>query len=320
MAARRHWRFVVRDQYGFVIQNAQVFVYQPGTTTAFTGTAYNAASGGSPVTNPFTTNAFGEVEAWFDTAQVVDVLVTDNTNTAYRAVGGVSDTLDFPSFTEKDDIYVSASDGATAVGVVGDITAIDPGDAAAAGASGRYADAAHQHTNTGLPNAHGIASHTDVTRSVFLAVNDGAVADGGTLAVRGTLPDALRVITLADAATSGALWVFEVPNNWASGAIGVEIWHAGQTTAGGVVRWSIDMDTIAEGASVVAAGTTVAFNGQAPTTADLLVKEAIQTLETPAAAGDMIRLSVRRIGADAGDTYAASTSLIGVRLTYTANQ
>ena len=86
MAARRHWRFTVRDQFGFVIQNAAVFVYQPGTTTVFTGTCYNAPSGGGTITNPFTSNDQGEVEGWFDTAQVVNVLVTDNTDTAYRAV------------------------------------------------------------------------------------------------------------------------------------------------------------------------------------------------------------------------------------------
>ena len=319
MAARRHWRFVVRDQYGFVIQNAKVNVYLPGTTTVFAGTAYDAASGGSPVTNPFTTNAFGEVEAWFDTAQVVDVQVDDNTNLAYRAVGGVSDTQDFPTFTEKDDIYVSASDGATAVGLSGDIVDIDAGDATVAGASGRYADAAHQHEYTTPPNAHSAASHSNITRQLFLPVLD-VINDGGTIATRGTAPDALRVLTLVDAASAGMSWVFAVPDDWATGALTCEIWHAGQTTAGGVVRWTIDSLAAAEGASVVAAGTSASFTGQAPTTADLLVKEAVQNLITPAAAGDLVRVNVRRIGADGADTYAASTSLIGILVGYTANQ
>src|SRR5215216_4362831 len=102
MAARRHWRFLVRDQYGYLIQNASVFVYQPGTTTAFLGTAYTAASGGSTTTNPFTTNAQGEAEAWFDTEQTVDVLVTDNTDTAYRVSEGSGTPRSFTSFTEAD--------------------------------------------------------------------------------------------------------------------------------------------------------------------------------------------------------------------------
>lgn len=164
MAARRHWRFVVRDQYGYVIQNAKVNVYLPGTTTVFAGTAYDAASGGGTVTNPFTTNAFGEVEAWFDTAQVVDVEVNDNTNTAYRAVGGASDLVDFSAFTEKDDIYVSASDQfpddadlPTSVGEAGDIGAniADPFTtvSATAGSTTEWADAGHRHPFTGLSPA-----------------------------------------------------------------------------------------------------------------------------------------------------------------------
>lgn len=157
MAARRHWRFTVRDQFGYAIQNAAVFVYQPGTTTTFTGTCYNAASGGSPITNPFTTNNQGEVEGWFDTAQVVDVLVTDNTDTAYRAVFPTTPTP-FTSFTEKDDIYVSASDQvSTDFGEAGDFAAtlVNPFTAvtAVAGATGEYADAAHVHPYTALTPA-----------------------------------------------------------------------------------------------------------------------------------------------------------------------
>lgn len=318
MAARRHWRFTVRDQYGFVIQNAAVFVYQPGTTTVFTGTCYNAASGGGAITNPFTSNSQGEVEGWFDTAQVVDVLVTDNTDTAYRAISPTT-LISFTSFTEADDIYVSASDGATAVGVSGDITDIDPGDATAAGASGRYADAAHQHENTAVPNAHGATEHTNITRKFFLPVLD-VVNDGGTVATRGTAPDALRVVTLADAASTGMSWVFNVPSDWASGAMTCEITHAGQTTTGGAVRWTIDSQIVAEGASIVAAGTSATFTGATLATADLLVIEAAQDLETPTAVTEIMRVNVRRIGGDGADTYAASTSLIGILIGYTATQ
>jgi hypothetical protein len=154
MAARRHWRFTVRDQFGFVVQNALVFVYQPGTTTVFTGTCYNAASGGSTITNPFTTNSQGEVEGWFDTAQVVDVLVTDNTDTAFRAVSPTL-PISFTSFTEADDIYVSASDQvSTDFGEAGDIGAdiANPYTSvtATAGATGEYADAGHRHPYTAL--------------------------------------------------------------------------------------------------------------------------------------------------------------------------
>jgi len=319
MASRRHFRFIVRDAYGYAIQNAKVNVYLPGTTTVFSGSAFNADSGGGSVTNPFTTNDQGEVEAWFDTAQVVDVAVDDNSNAAYRAVDGVGGAFSFAPFTEAHDIFVDPADSPTAVGASGDIVDIDAGDATAAGASGKWADAAHQHEYTTLPNAHGAASHTNITRQLFLPVLD-VVNDGGTIATRGTAPDALRVLTLADAASTGMSWVFAVPDDWASGVLTCEIWHAGQTTTTGSVRWTIDSLAAAEGASVVAAGTSASFTGQAPTTADLLVKEAVQNLITPAAAGDLVRVNVRRIGADGADNYAASTSLIGILVGYTAVQ
>ena len=171
--ARRHWRFVVRDQYGFVIQNAKVNVYQPGTTTNFVGNAYDAVTGGSAVTNPITTNAFGEAEAWFDTAQVVDVQVDDNSNLAYRAVGGASATVDFSTFTEKDDIYVSASDQQVIdFGEVGDIAAgiINPYTAVTgvAGASLEVADAAHVHPYTALTPAAAIKRSTVASAGTLL--------------------------------------------------------------------------------------------------------------------------------------------------------
>lgn len=170
--ARSHFRFVVRDAYGYAIQNAKVNIYLPGTTTVFSGTAYTTSGGGTTATNPFTTNAQGEIEAWFDTPQEVDVQVDDNTDTAYRAVEGASNVLSFATFTEQDTIYD------------------DPTDAM----------------------AHGASYHTNITRQLWLPVNDGAVLDGGTLSSLGTAPDIIRTISMADAATSGASWGFTVPD------------------------------------------------------------------------------------------------------------
>lgn len=162
---RKHWRFVVRDQYGYVIQNAKVNVYQPGTSNSFTGSAYNAASGGSTVTNPFTTNSQGEVEAWFDNAQPVDVQVDDNTDTAYRAVNGASAVVSFTTFTEADEIHIAPADqGSNDAGEAGDIavTLVNPFTAvtAAAGATGEWADAAHVHPYTALTPAAPVLDRT----------------------------------------------------------------------------------------------------------------------------------------------------------------
>jgi len=328
MATRRHWRFIVRDQYGFAIQNARVDVFQPGTSNAFTGTAHTAMTGGSALTNPFTTNSQGEVEAWFTNAQSVDVQVSDNGGTAYRAVNGSGAVVPFTTFKEEDEIHMSPADDQADAdeailqpGVSGDILDIDAGDATIAGATGKYADAGHQHEYTTVPNAHGIAQHTDVTRFLWLPIHDGVVLDGGTLASRGTAPDIIRVITLADAVTSGASWAFLLPDDYVTNSsLTFEIYHAGQTTTSGSVRWSTNMDVRAEGGSIVTVQGSAAFTGQAPTTADLLVIEAGQALGVTGVAGDLVRINIRRLGADGADNYAASTSLIGLKVSYTGSQ
>lgn len=340
MAARRHWRFVVRDQYGYVIQNAQVFVYQPGTTTAFTGTAYDAASGGSPVTNPFVTNSQGEVEAWFDTAQVVDVLVTDNSNTAYRAVDGAAATVDFSSFTEKDDVYAAASDTAISKATTTEIQDITAAlQAEAAGASNTWADGSHVHGHSALSanphgsgdhsqtlsvNPHGAADHTNVTRQLYLPAAIGT-PQVGALASLGTYPNILRVTTLADAInTNGMFWHFTVPDDWASGSLTIRpIWVPGSTDAvAHTVRWQFDAKALAASVDVTAAGTTVTWTGDsAARTANQIVYDTpTDTTVTPSAAGEVFRFAITRLGSDGADTYVGVVNLAGVLVSYTANE
>jgi len=106
ISVRRHWQYVVRDEYGNAIENAAVFVYQPGTTTDFLGGAFDALSGGSAAVNPFITGSDGKAEGWFDTPQAVDILITDNGDLASRS--GSSGTISFVSFTEHDLIVPGA--------------------------------------------------------------------------------------------------------------------------------------------------------------------------------------------------------------------
>lgn len=140
IAVRRHFKYLVKDEYGNAISNAQVFVYQPGTTTNFLGTAYTTLSGGTTTTNPFTSNSQGEIEAWFDTPQAVDLLITDNSDAAIRA--GYSTPISFTSFTEFGLI------GTGIEGTAGTITTIEVGDSAAAGSSTIAAAGDHNHPVT----------------------------------------------------------------------------------------------------------------------------------------------------------------------------
>jgi hypothetical protein len=323
LAARRHWKFTVRDQFGYVIQNALVYVYQPGTTTVFTGTCYNAASGGGTITNPFTSNDQGEVEGWFDTAQVVDVLITDNSDLAYRATSPTV-PISFTSFTEKDDIYVSASDEATAIGTSGDITDIDAGDATAAGASGRFADAAHQHEYTTLPNSHGAASHNNIGGQLFIAADLADLGTGSAIITIGAGLNISRVVEYSDAASEDATWTFQVPDDWASGAISVQpVWSPGATDGvAHTVRWNYTAKNLSIGTDVTAAGTTTTWTGaSAARTVNILVFDtSTSTGVTPASAGDFFLLNVQRIGGDGADTYVGTVRLHGLIVNYTANQ
>ena len=99
--ARAHLRFTVTDASGQAIQNATVYVYRPGTTTAPYGTMYTAETAGSTQTNPLTSDSKGTIEAWLDTAQLVDLKVTSNSGAAYYVTSSQT-TLSFSDFTVED--------------------------------------------------------------------------------------------------------------------------------------------------------------------------------------------------------------------------
>lgn len=148
--SRRLFRFIVRDEYGNAISNAKVNLYQPGTTNAPLGTMYNAFSGGGTVTNPLTTNTQGEIEAWFDTSQGLDVEISDNTGTAIRA--GYSSPISFSTFTEHGEVgaqfdqYDFGEAGDYAAAIINPFTS----RTAVAGSTGEYADAGHVHPYSAL--------------------------------------------------------------------------------------------------------------------------------------------------------------------------
>lgn len=187
---------------------------------------------------------------------------------------------------------------------------------AAAGNDSRLSDSR-------APTAHGASLHNDITRLLYLGAMDG-FTDSSTLANIGSTPDLTRVLALANAATQGAFWAFAVPDDWASGAITVQpVWSPGSTDATPhTVRWTYVAKAIAAGSTVTAAGTTVAWTGSsAARTAGVVVYDtATSTTLTPAAAGDLFRINVQRIGADGADTYVGVVNLIGILVSYTANQ
>jgi len=168
---------------------------------------------------------------------------------------------------------------------------------------------------------HGAADHADINRSFWLDPQ-AAGLDGATLIAVGASPNLSSAINYADAATSGAYWEFLVPADYASGALSIQPqWTPGATDAvAHTVRWSYTAKTISGGIDVTAAGTTVAFTGaSAARTLNIVVSEAAQGTITPGALA-RVMIELQRIGADAADTYVGAVRLIGVIVTYTANQ
>jgi hypothetical protein len=170
---------------------------------------------------------------------------------------------------------------------------------------------------------HGAADHADITRKVFLPAAL-AKLDSATAANVGASPDLTGVVAYADAATQGAFWSLMVPSDWASGVITVQpVWSPGSTDASAhTVRWSLVAKAIAAGSTVTAAGTTVTFTGAsaARTVGVVVYDTATSTTLTPAAAGDLFRVALRRIGADGADSYVGVVNLLGLIVSYTANQ
>jgi hypothetical protein len=81
----------------------------------------------------------------------------------------------------------------------------------------------------------------------------------------------------------------------------------------------MSVKAIGAGSDITAAGTTVAFTGSsAARTASVIVVESAQQLLASVSSGDIIRLNIRRIGADAADTYVGNVNILGWFYDYTA--
>lgn len=177
----------------------------------------------------------------------------------------------------------------------------------------------------GAVAAHGAATHTDIFRFLYIPTEAMAL-DSGTRGNLGTAPDNTEIITLADAATQGVVFGFAIPGDWvAASAVTLQnIYWAPSATDGTAhtVRWSVDAKHVPSLTDITAAGTTNAFTGpsSAKTANQLQIEAPGQGLGTPAAAGDYLRINLRRLGSDGADTYVGNVQLVGVRIQYTANQ
>jgi hypothetical protein len=144
--------------------------------------------------------------------------------------------------------------------------------------------------------------------------------DGSSKIAFGTAPNIIATIACQKPGSSGAYFAWEVPQD-ASPAqpLTVEIhWVAGSTETAKAVRWSINAKKINAGTDVTAAGTTTAFAGtNSNKTVNVSVDEAVKTVLSSVSAGDVIRVSVRRISGDASDTLTGTAYISGCSMGYT---
>lgn len=171
---------------------------------------------------------------------------------------------------------------------------------------------------------HGAADHTDVTRSLWIPARPGMVPDAGAQGALGAVPNSIGTITLADAASQGAVFDFQMPlDAKPNSPVSLQIWWAPAATVAGNSRvaWEIDAAALTNGSLTNVASTAVNFDGVNQNhVANTLVREAIQQMLASVSAEDLIRVEVRRIGGGANDNLTATAHLIGVHIEYTAVQ
>ncbi len=166
---------------------------------------------------------------------------------------------------------------------------------------------------TSIP-VHGAEKHIDVTRELFIPAYGGLT--DGTLANLGYY----CVVNLLDGVYDDIHVTFKIPNDWVSlSSLRVIL---ATTVAVGDFVWDLGSSQAAEGEAYnTHGGTDLANVATVPATANqIFLVHVFGTVIRDASKGDYVALWFARDGGDANDTLAASLSVLGFLLTYTAEQ
>jgi len=119
------------------------------------------------------------------------------------------------------------------------------------------------------------------------------------------------VIEYADAVTESYDWLLAIPGNWASGGTLRFHWRGNSATTN-AVRWQFENVSRADTESSDAAlsNSDVANFANGAATANIVNIDTQVLTTTGWAASEQLHLRVSRIGADAGDTFAAAAQLM----------
>lgn len=159
----------------------------------------------------------------------------------------------------------------------------------------------------------------------FLPAGTGVDHNGAAPALFGTFPNAFPYFLCADSAVNGASWVLRMPDAFSPAGVScAPVWTPTVTdSAAHTVRWSFNIRQIVAGGDLgsVAAGTqdTVAWTSTSVAHGANVVfydAGATSTGVVTFAAGNVIRVSLSRLGTDSLDTFLAGVRLLGVTIGY----
>lgn len=171
----------------------------------------------------------------------------------------------------------------------------------------------------------------NVVTTISKVLFDGASCNGATATANFDLPTAsaptssctgttttVGTLDFADASTTGAMRQIRLPSDW-TGALDVALVWLANSASTNAVRWQVSCGCVADSEAVstgpsynASSASNTAYTG----TANQRKTTTFTTVAvTNCAAGETMWLKVERVGADAGDTLAATARLLQVEAT-----
>jgi hypothetical protein len=132
----------------------------------------------------------------------------------------------------------------------------------------------------------------------------------------GTEPDITEFLVFNDGVASYAYGTIMVPSDWAGGALTLVLYIAMQNSTGGSIRLRINKLPFT--GTELPGGTGTNIDVTRTPAASSAVQEVTIDLGTPAAANQLWRLVIGRLGAAAADTYASNMRLVAWAIEYSA--
>lgn len=158
------------------------------------------------------------------------------------------------------------------------------------------------------------------TRSIWMPANIFQSAEGTPTLSAGSNADTPSAWLLDDtAAVESVAGQVIIPEDWLSGAVTPKIYFAMVSATSGNIVVDSRILSVASNADVTAAGTSQSDTISVPGTAGLLKIATRGATFTPSNKGDIVRVSIRRLGSNGSDTATGDMRFLGVKLEYTAD-